>query len=324
MTVTSSSRSMNRAPPSTTIIVPSSRKPTPWPASLPSWMTRTRSSSPGRKAGFTALASELMLRTRMPCSSATRLRLKSLVRIAALARLASATSLASTSSIVGEVVVDDLDRRRRVLLHAGQDLQAAPAAVARAACRSCRRCAGAPRGRSAGRRACRTGSPDSTMSAMRPSMIALVSTTMCGVARPATAGFAGSAPAAARRAPRRPRGGPGAWRRSGPPCPGRGRARRRAAGSWPSGCRQVRQRQAEQEAHQEADEQAGDGGHELAGRELLDAAQRASVAGHDREVRQDERSRRPARRGPRRPGRSPRTATLENASNELAVARRAR
>ena len=44
-------------PPSTTTIVPSSRKPTPWPASLPSWMTRTRISSPGRTTGFTALAS---------------------------------------------------------------------------------------------------------------------------------------------------------------------------------------------------------------------------------------------------------------------------
>ena len=52
--LTSTSRSISRAPPSTTIIVPSSRKPTPWPASLPSWITWTRSSSPGRTAGLTA------------------------------------------------------------------------------------------------------------------------------------------------------------------------------------------------------------------------------------------------------------------------------
>ena len=93
----------SRAPPSTTIIVPSSRKPTPCPGSLPSWMTRTRSSSPGRTAGFTAFASELMFRTRTPWSSATRFRLKSFVRIARLRARASATSLASTSGMSGHV-----------------------------------------------------------------------------------------------------------------------------------------------------------------------------------------------------------------------------
>ena len=122
--------SMYRAPPSTTIIVPSSRKPTPWPASLPSWMTRTRSSSPGRTAGFTALASELMFITRTPCSSATRLRLKSLVRIDPAARSGERDELGVDLGDVGDVVLDDLDRRAGLLLHPVEDLEAAPAAVA--------------------------------------------------------------------------------------------------------------------------------------------------------------------------------------------------
>ena len=49
--------------------------------------------------------------TRTPCSSATRLRLKSLVRMTRLRARASATSLASTSADLGHVVLDDLDRR---------------------------------------------------------------------------------------------------------------------------------------------------------------------------------------------------------------------
>ena len=73
----------------------------PGPASLPSWMTRTRSSSPGSTAGFTAFASELMFSTRMPCSSATRFRLKSFVRMALLRAWARAISFASTSPISG-------------------------------------------------------------------------------------------------------------------------------------------------------------------------------------------------------------------------------
>ena len=68
--------------------------------------------------------------TRTPCSSATRFRLKSLVRMTRLRACASATSLASTSVDIGHVVLDDLDRRARLLLHPRQDLQAAPATVA--------------------------------------------------------------------------------------------------------------------------------------------------------------------------------------------------
>ena len=91
-------------------------------------MTRTRSSSPGSTAGFTAFASELMFMTRTPCSSATRLRLKSLVRITRLRVRRERDELRVDLGLVGTC-----PRRSRpgspVLLHAGQDLQPAPAAV---------------------------------------------------------------------------------------------------------------------------------------------------------------------------------------------------
>ena len=93
-------------------------------------MTRTRSSSPGRTAGFTAFASELMFMTRTPCSSATRLRLKSLVRIDPAPRAGQRDQLGVDLGDVRDVVLDDLDRRRRVLLHAVEDLEPAAAAVA--------------------------------------------------------------------------------------------------------------------------------------------------------------------------------------------------
>src|SRR6478735_3933833 len=62
-------------------------------------MTRTRSSSPGRTAGLTAFASE---------GDELRVDLRD----------------------VRERLVEDLDRRRRILLHLGEDLEAAPAPVA--------------------------------------------------------------------------------------------------------------------------------------------------------------------------------------------------
>ena len=142
--------SMNREPPSTTIIVPSSRKPTPWPGSLPSWMTRTRSSSPGRTAGFTAFARELMFRTRTPWSSATRFRLKSLVRTARLRAWRARRACASTSGDLGDVVLDDLDRRAASPSASGRGSPGPGGRGCGGACRSCRRCAAARRARSAG------------------------------------------------------------------------------------------------------------------------------------------------------------------------------
>src|SRR5437588_232589 len=55
-------------------------------------------SSPGSRTGLTAFASSLILRTLTPCSSATRLRLKSLVMIGQCRLRAILTSLPSTSA----------------------------------------------------------------------------------------------------------------------------------------------------------------------------------------------------------------------------------
>ena len=192
-------------------------------------MTRTRSSSPGRTAGFTALASELMFMTRTPCSSATRLRLKSLVRIDPAAALARAPrAWRPPRRRLGHVVLDDLDRRAGLLLHPGQDLQAAPAAVA----------------------AQRVGAVGDVLELVedeaRHDQRAVDEPGLDDLGDPAVddrAGVdddprlarpAGSRPRARRapdrgRPPRRRPAGRRAWRRSGRPSRGRGRATRRAA-----------------------------------------------------------------------------------------------
>ena len=54
-----------------------------------------------------------------------------------------------------DVVLDDLDRGPRLLLHPGQDLEPAPAAIAAQRVGASRRCAAARRGRTSGRPACR-------------------------------------------------------------------------------------------------------------------------------------------------------------------------
>ena len=54
----------------------------------------------------------------------------------------------------------------------------------------------------------------------------------------------------------------------------------------PNGVGEAGQRQAEQEAHQQAEQEPDDGGHELGGRELLDRADQPGRR-DDREVRQD-------------------------------------
>ncbi len=66
----------------------------------------------------------------MPWSSATRLRLKSFVRIALLRARARATSFASTSLTSGTSSSMISTGVGRFLLHPGEDLEAAPAAVA--------------------------------------------------------------------------------------------------------------------------------------------------------------------------------------------------
>ena len=60
---------------SATIIVPSSRYPTPCPASSPALMIFTRMVSPGNTTGLSALAMSLMFMTSTPRSCAILFRL---------------------------------------------------------------------------------------------------------------------------------------------------------------------------------------------------------------------------------------------------------
>ena len=69
VTITSIRCPICSRPPSITIIVPSSRYAIPCPNSLPSLMTLTIKTSPGKTTGFTALARSLMLSTSTPCNS---------------------------------------------------------------------------------------------------------------------------------------------------------------------------------------------------------------------------------------------------------------
>ena len=89
----------------------------------------TRSSSPGSSTGLTAFASELTLRTGTPSTLATRLRLKSFVTSAA-AFASQHHQLRVDLADLRKRILDDLHVHPRVLLEAGQDLQATPAAVA--------------------------------------------------------------------------------------------------------------------------------------------------------------------------------------------------
>ena len=111
--------------------------------------------------------------------------------------------------------------------------------------------------------------PDSTISAIRPSMIALVSTTMCG--SPVAAAVRPSVVRPADEADRL--GGDEQVASLGDGQPEHPEAQEeRDAERQPGPERrgQARQREAEQQAHQQAEQQPDDGGHELGGRELLD------------------------------------------------------
>ena len=94
----------------------------------------------------------------------------------------------------------------------------------------------------------------------------------------------------------------------------RGRATRQAAATAPRRG-QAGQRKTQEQAHQQADQEADDGGHELRGRQLLDAPDQPACR-HDRQVRQDREAdhdpgddprRRPARRRLRSPLKRPPT-----------------
>src|ERR1017187_1008412 len=87
---------------STTTMVPSSRYATPWLYSLPSFRMNTFMISPGSTMGFSELASSLVFSTATPCNCATLFRLKSLVTILPSYTFASSISFRSTSRTAGK------------------------------------------------------------------------------------------------------------------------------------------------------------------------------------------------------------------------------
>ena len=130
VTVTSRSLSMSRAPPSTTIIVPSSRKPTPWPGLLALLDHPDPQLLAGEHRGLHGV------RQRVDVHDPHALQLGDPVEVEVVGQDDAAPlerqrdELRIDLGLRGIVVLDDLDRGRRLLLHAGQDLEAAPAAVA--------------------------------------------------------------------------------------------------------------------------------------------------------------------------------------------------
>ena len=127
--------------------------------------------------------------------------------------------------------------------------------------------------------------PDSTISAIRPSMIALVSTTMCG--SPTRRPLAGSlvrAPDEPDRLGGQEQVGALGHRQAEHPEPEQQRDPQRQPG--PQRRVEVGERQPEEQAHQQPDQQADDGRHELGGRQVLDLAQEPARR-DDGQVRQD-------------------------------------
>ena len=128
--------------------------------------------------------------------------------------------------------------------------------------------------------------PDSTISAIRPSMIALVSTTMCGSPRRGVAPLGGRRPADEPDRLGRQQQVLAAWRPSGPPSRARGTATRRAAAT-------SRRVAASATA---AGRAGGPSAGRAAGRRRPSRTRRSTAPGrariepargHDREVRQD-------------------------------------
>lgn len=80
-------------PSSMTIMVPSGRKPTPWPSCSPARRTRTLIDSPGARFTFAALARSLRLSDATPWIAATRASPTSVVRMTAGVERASSISI---------------------------------------------------------------------------------------------------------------------------------------------------------------------------------------------------------------------------------------
>ena len=131
-----------------------------------------------------------------------------------------------------DVLVRHLDRRRARPSASGRGSRGRVARGCGAGCRSCRRAAGPRRARSGGTTRVPMRKPDSAMSAIRPSMIALVSTRIRGPVDPSELGHRSDGGCRALR--RRP-ADRGAWRPSARPSPGPGRRDTRAAPTVPIG-----------------------------------------------------------------------------------------
>ena len=83
-------------PCSITTIVPSSKYPTPWPIWSPAFTTFTGIASPGRATVFSAFASSFRLMTSTPCNWAILFRLKSFVTTRPPMAFVKSTSRSST------------------------------------------------------------------------------------------------------------------------------------------------------------------------------------------------------------------------------------
>src|ERR1019366_537933 len=163
---------------STTTMVPSSRKGTPWLYSLPSLRMKTRMVSPGSTMGFSELASSLMLRTSTPWSWATLFRLKSLVMTLQSKTLASSISFMSPSRVCGKssstictLRLAIFCTRARMSSPRRPRLRFMESAESATSCSS--------RSTNCGITSTPSRNPVSAISAMRPSMITLVSRILC-------------------------------------------------------------------------------------------------------------------------------------------------
>ena len=283
VTTTPISRSRWRAPPSTTIIVPSSRNPTPWPASLPSWMTRTRSSSPGRTAGF------IGVRERVDVHHPQALDLGDAVQVEVVREDDPAAGSRHRHELgvhlrdLGVRLVGDLDRDAVLLLEAGDDLEAAaparPPHRVRAVGDPLELLEHDPRHDERSLQEARLGDVGDPAVDDRARVH--------DHARLATPG-GGRLLAAAPEDPDR-LGGRDQVVALGDRQPGHPEAqgdRDRDRQPRAEGRREGRQREAQEQAHQEAEEEAQHARHELGRRELLDRADQPG-RGNDGQVRQD-------------------------------------
>ena len=130
VTATSRSRSMCRAPPSTTIIVPSSRKPTPWPGLLALLDDPDAELLAGQDGGLDRVGQRVDVHDPDALQLGDPVEVEVVGQDDPAARAGQGHQLGVDLGHLGDVVLDDLDRRAGLLLHPVEDLEAAPAPVA--------------------------------------------------------------------------------------------------------------------------------------------------------------------------------------------------